>query len=519
MPCLRRKAVLFWHGTTPLFLAAFGVAFAIVCLIGWMLLDSRRDAWNEADMSVSNLTAVFEREIVRKISTYDLSLQSVIQALRLPGLDAVSPDIRAAALFDNSANAPYLDPIVVTDASGDITLSSVATKPASHLSLAHLPEFLAQVHNPNGVLYVGGPFRSLLTNTMGLALSRRIAGPDGRFRGIVAGSVELGFFETLVHQVELGADGNVALLRDDGMLLMRWPPLPGTIGKEMPRALVLEHARKKGEGTFTSRSPLDGVPRLYAYTKVGDLPLIIVVGRSYHSILSAWRLKASVIGAGTLLMGTALTVVAALLARELRRRGRAERELAEANAELSVQAVTDPLTGLANRRRFDDMLRREWRRALRTGRPISLLMLDADQFKSFNDTYGHGEGDVCLQVVARCIQNSIRRPGDLAARYGGEEFVVILPDTFEPGALRIAEAIRTAVREEKIPHAGTSCGHVSVSIGAATIVPDGTLTEAELLAAADACLYRAKQDGRDRVRTTNWPDSDKSRSSSVMRTA
>lgn len=172
--------------------------------------------------------------------------------------------------------------------------------------------------------------------------------------------------------------------------------------------------------------------------------------------------------------------------------------------QLEREAATDSLTGLANRRAFDEALGREWARAVRNDSELSLILLDVDHFKQFNDRYGHHAGDACLRDVARAVQNVVRRPGDLAARYGGEEIAVILPRTPGPGAAKVAEALRLAVQGLGIPHIDSACGVLTLSLGAATAT--GTVGQAiampdGLLIGADGALYRAKHKGRNRVET------------------
>ena len=174
-------------------------------------------------------------------------------------------------------------------------------------------------------------------------------------------------------------------------------------------------------------------------------------------------------------------------------------QVAKANRLLEDLAHVDGLTGVANRRHFDASLMTEWRRAQRDGRPLSILMIDVDEFKKFNDRYGHQEGDICLRTVARCIEERARRPGDMAARYGGEEFALVLPSTDPAGAAFLAEALRQAVRNLAIPHEAGTHGVVTVSIGTATVVPTSVDGSDALLRAADAALYRAKLAGRDQT--------------------
>jgi diguanylate cyclase (GGDEF)-like protein/PAS domain S-box-containing protein len=167
---------------------------------------------------------------------------------------------------------------------------------------------------------------------------------------------------------------------------------------------------------------------------------------------------------------------------------------------LESLAALDGLTGIPNRRRFDEVLESEWKRAVRNQTPLSLIMVDVDNFKQYNDHYGHGAGDDCLKHVAQVLLSSLVRPGDMAARYGGEEFVVILPHTDGEGALQVAERICTQVDGLGIPHINASVAdHITVSVGCATSIPQSNILPERLLESADNKLYRAKHEGRNRV--------------------
>jgi len=166
---------------------------------------------------------------------------------------------------------------------------------------------------------------------------------------------------------------------------------------------------------------------------------------------------------------------------------------------LESLSYLDGLTGIPNRRRFDNSLEIEWRRAGRTGRPVSLILADVDWFKRYNDAYGHIAGDACLKQVAQVLAGHARRPSDLVARLGGEEFGVLLPETDEEGARLLAEVMLLAVSDMAIDHEGSSLGRVTVSLGVATCVPWPGLSELQLLSVADQMLYAAKGGGRNRV--------------------
>ena len=176
------------------------------------------------------------------------------------------------------------------------------------------------------------------------------------------------------------------------------------------------------------------------------------------------------------------------------------KQLEEANAILKQLSAQDGLTGIANRRHFDEELDREWKRAMRSDASLSLIMIDIDTFKLYNDLYGHQHGDECLKKVAAALRDGLKRSGDLCARYGGEEFAVILPDTQPEGAARVAEALREGVAALRLPHARSTVSRiVTVSLGVSSMVPSDENEPASLIARADEALYLAKQSGRNRV--------------------
>lgn len=178
--------------------------------------------------------------------------------------------------------------------------------------------------------------------------------------------------------------------------------------------------------------------------------------------------------------------------------------LAEANMELEKLSSLDGLTGIANRRRFDETLKKEWARGMRNGNTLSLIMIDIDFFKLYNDHYGHQGGDDCLKTVASVLAGKLHRESDILARYGGEEFSAILPETDIDGAVIIAEQMRTAIEELKIPHSKSKVGdHVSISLGAAMMIPERDTEPDALIALADQALYKAKKNGRNRTESGN----------------
>ncbi len=177
-----------------------------------------------------------------------------------------------------------------------------------------------------------------------------------------------------------------------------------------------------------------------------------------------------------------------------------QQQLEEANEQLQILSVTDGLTGLLNKRKFDYLMTEEWNRAFRNQSELAVILLDIDHFKAYNDTYGHLGGDDCLRKVTEIIAESVMRDIDKTARIGGEEFAVLLPQTNRQGALHVAEKIRQNIEQAGIPHAGSeTAGVVTCSFGVATVVPEDKTSYRDLIAMADKALYMAKSSGRNRV--------------------
>lgn len=266
---------------------------------------------------------------------------------------------------------------------------------------------------------------------------------------------------------------------------------------------------------------LDGIGlcrRIKATPALRDTPIIMLTAKDdAESLLQAFQAGAmDYVTKPYREMDLALRVRSALtLKAEIDRRKAREAELLEVtqriaglNRKLRQLSNLDGLTGIPNRRFFDESFQREWRRALRQGHPLAVLMIDIDHFKAYNDSFGHAQGDQCLKRVANCLREGLHRPGDLLARYGGEEFVVVLADTDQQGALVVAEGLRQAVERLGLPQANTCTSPVvTVSIGAAAGLPREGQAGHDLLARADRALYRAKARSRNCV-TSSWNESD-----------
>lgn len=188
--------------------------------------------------------------------------------------------------------------------------------------------------------------------------------------------------------------------------------------------------------------------------------------------------------------------------RDITMRKEAEERMKSANRLLQDLSNMDGLTGVANRRCFDETIRQDWEKCRTERIPFSLIMFDLDEFKAFNDTYGHQRGDFCLQEAAKAAKEAVKQPGAIVARYGGEEFAVILPGVDADAAYRSAEEVRAAIQSLHIPHAGSKVSEaVTISVGVSTMTQEAAVTPEELIKAADEALYEAKRAGRNCVRT------------------
>jgi len=480
-------------------IAGIGVAVGVLGLGALVLLDARMDAWNQAKQASSNLTRALEGDIARNIQTYDLSLQGATAALSQPGLDLATPAVRHMALFDRAGTAEYLGSVLVLDEEGTVVANSTSILP-ERLNFADRDYFRIHQERPDAGLYISRPFQSRLrSGDSTIAISRRLPGEGERFGGVVMGALRLAYFRHLFSKLDLGSQGSVTLLRTDGTVLARHPFREADIGRDISKADTFRHFVASPSGQFVGAAALDGVERLYTFRRVGDLPLILSVGVSTAEVYAAWWGKVRTLGSVLLLLCGATIALSLLFKREMLRRIEAEKALTAVAERLSVIAATDGLTGLANRRHFDTVLDREWRRAVRNQTPISLLLLDADFFKAYNDSYGHQKGDEVLRSIAACIRAALLRPVDTGARYGGEEFVVLLPDTDAVGAWTMAERIRGAVAALEIPHTASPTWRVTVSIGIKTAYPQREQQAGLLVEEADLALYEAKRSGRDRA--------------------
>ncbi|MGY2442088.1 sensor domain-containing diguanylate cyclase [Pseudomonas sp. SDO52101_S400] len=469
---------------------------AIVCIVTFLLIREHANAQESATRSATTIAQLIDADVLRTVELYDLTLQGLIAAAQREDLKSVSPQIRHLALFDRSTTARFKGDILLLDKHGEVIADSSRIDPLPG-NFADRDYFLAHAFKRDTGMFISRPFKPRCdcddANQWRISFSRRISSDTGEFLGVAVASMKLDYFDQLFNSLDIGVDSTLNIINNDGILLAQKPYLQSdSIGKSFAaRPNVVRILRdRSGNGSFNSISSMDHQQRLYTYSQVGNLPLTVIVALSSDEVFGAWKRTAILISGATGVLCLGLLWLTWLLARELRLRQRAEHELAQL-------AATDALTGVANRRMLDQALRHEWFRAQRSGKALSLLMIDADHFKAFNDRHGHQGGDQALRELAKVISANVRRPADLVARYGGEEFSVILAETDSVGAQQIAEHVRAAV--EQLPRLDGDEVPMTVSIGISTWTASSEISLEQLLFAADKALYQAKEGGRNRV--------------------
>ncbi|OCK55674.1 sensor domain-containing diguanylate cyclase [Bradyrhizobium sp. LMTR 3] len=471
-----------WRLSVKLLIAssvAAVIGFSAICTS--VMFDMRRGEEELARQTLENLASSIDSDISRNIELYDLSLRSVATNLVMPEIEKVSKEIRHLILFDHAATARHFGAIQVFDAQGKLTIDAASLDPVPE-DRSDEEYFLVHRDRPDAGLYMSRPM--LHRSAYSIVLSRRITDADGGFLGVVVGSIRFSYFHDLFGRLTLDPADTITVLRRDRTIIMRKPFDLDIVGKNLAERRNWNPANLKQGGSYAGVGPVDPTPRLYVRSANTSL-FFVVVGKPLASILSLWHREVIRIGAVMVTLILFVLGTTLFLAREIGRRAEAEEKLEEL-------ATTDALTGLKNRRKFDSEIDLEWRRATRNQTPVAVLMIDADHFKSYNDTFGHQAGDQVLVGIAICISDSVGRAGDCPARYGGEEFAVLLPGLSAVEALTVAETIRL-----KVEQWAEDPGVTTVSIGVASLTPTAAIDWSYLIEAADKALYAAKANGRN----------------------
>jgi diguanylate cyclase (GGDEF)-like protein len=488
--------------------------FACFCALllgvhGWSLRTAHQDQLDETTASTSNMARALAAQAETAFKVADAILAETVERVEHDGVTGAEGQRLHERFMHIATHSAEVHGLFVYGRDGDWQVTSLEHGVQANNADRDYFRY-HQAHADRGT-HVGKPVRSRSTGVMVIPVSRRVDRPDGSFGGVVLVTLDLQFFGRFYDRFDIGREGTIVLATDDGTLIYRRPFSESLVGTDIGKGVLFQTLGSRGPvGTAMLTPKIDGIERLYSYRHLEGYPLVVASAQAKDEILANWwvqTIKMSGVVAfaiGVLVWGGARMI------RQIRIREQLEDELRQAGAALESRNVAlktlaekDGLTGLANRRLFEETLARELARARRAGTPFALILGDVDFFKKYNDRYGHVAGDDCLRQVAAAIALGARRPGDLAARYGGEEFALILPDTGLDGAMAVAEKVRAAVAELGLEHAGGPAGKVSLSLGVvsglAATEPDSAWVEA-----ADAMLYEAKAGGRNRVAAREW---------------
>lgn len=469
-------------------------------------MASRERALEEINTNGLNLTqalVTYSEGIVRQSSVLLLGL---VERLETEGSGPAQIKRMQELVGRQQPLMPQMSGITVYSRDGRWLMSSNRAIPVGANS-SDRAYFIHHRDNPSREPFIGLPIRSRANQEWVITISRRFNDAQGEFAGVVAVTLGVQNFLRLFGKIDVGQEGAISVTYTDGSLLVRYPFREQDMGRNFSQSpIYAKYLVGRTVGTAAFTSTLDGVERLYAFRKSDKLPLVTTVALGKREALAAWQFEALL----SLLVVCGLLgltgAIGWLLIGAMRRRGVAEDELRVAqqqllasNQQLERLAMHDALTGLANRRCFDETLAQESGRARRSAKPLALLMIDIDYFKRYNDHYGHLAGDACLQRVATLLAGCTRRPPDLLARYGGEELAVILPETDSAGAAVVARAMLERLNLEPIAHHDSPFAQVTVSIGIACASGADADSVQSLVQRADAALYVAKEAGRNRL--------------------
>ncbi|MFJ2427646.1 diguanylate cyclase [Pseudomonas sp. NPDC087804] len=486
---LRKAAVLF-------------IVAVCLCLFGLLYLQleqSRRQDLAVAKVASSNLTRAMAQQAEDTFHSADLVMTSLVDWIEDDGYGATQKPRLQKTFARRVQQMEQLHGIFFFDKQGQWIITSFADLPRGN-GVADRDYFKFHQQNESTLAHIGQAIRSRENGEWIIPISKRVNDHAGNFQGVLMAGIKMAYFDQFFKSFSLDDNGIMFLGLTDGTLLARRPFEENLIGTSLAQGRIYQKLLPEAQsGTAMIRSVVDDVVRLYGYRQLGSYPLVVAAASSRDTILKGWYERAfqSSVIIALVILGVGL--FGWVFIHQVRNGERIEKNLRRAQLALEQIATHDSLTGLANRRLFERSLEIEFARGARQVSPVSLIMLDIDFFKRYNDAYGHVAGDHCLMQVAQVVKTCCQRKADLAVRYGGEEFAVLLPDTDINGALAIAGQIRRSVIDKHIIHSGSPTGYLTVSLGCYAFIPSGNDSLETFIHRADAALYQAKNAGRNRA--------------------
>lgn len=475
-----------------LYLVPISIALIIsfLSIISYILYLSYIERWSLNEDFYQNIVHSKADELTDNLNRYDRSIRRTIRIINQFRHETIPDNYEKDLLFDSVSLGNAIDGMFVFDNTGKLVTQS-GNAPGAQVDITSCPYFQFHSENKQDGFHISEFCLSSRPESIpSLAMSRRINHKDGSFAGIVAVKINLSYVSTKFKEIKLGKDAIIQLSRLNGDILIRVPAIASSedLSLKILESPFFKRISQNKGGSFVEESIIDGVKRFYTYKYLDNAPLILIVAIDKADIVSDWYKRTSIIISVTLLLCISMIIIATFVKKEVLTREKME-------AELAKLSVTDGLTGLYNRRHFDEKLELEWRQAQRISSPLTILMIDANSFKELNDNFGHLMGDRVLVKIGQAIKQCTRRAGDFAARYGGDEFVVILPNTNTSQAEAVANLIKKHLHilcEEFRSTFESKNFSFSISIGIASLIPSDKYIPKDLMALADKDLYRVK---------------------------
>ncbi|MDP9931989.1 GGDEF domain-containing protein [Variovorax paradoxus] len=497
---VQKSRVIF--GTT---LFVVFVCAALLVMNAWLVVRARTAENEQIARANTNLARAVSQQIESTVALAEHISSGLVFELERSDITPDTLQRLQPVLVNHTSEVQAIRGLFIYDEQGRWLVHSEASAAGSRNN-SDREYFIHHRINPSARTLISGPIVSRSSGEWVIPVSRRINDPNGNFAGVVLVTLSVKHLLAVLDRFQIGEQGAIALFRTD-QLLVRRPFREADMSRRNTDSPLQQRFQASRSGTVEGRSAIDGVTRIISFEHLLDYPLFVTVAAGKDEALREWKSASIYQTTWVVLLCLIIGVSGRYLIRSMRRRLVAELHLrsardalTEANERLEHLAQEDGLTGLANRRYFDARLVLNFQQALESQMALAVVMVDVDEFKKYNDLYGHLEGDECLRRAAQALRSAVWRSGDLVARYGGEEMVLLLPATDADGALEVAQRARLAVADLQIPHAATGRGIVSVSLGVAAWVPQPGSTPFELLKAADEALYLAKEGGRNTVK-------------------
>lgn len=482
---------------------------AVIAINAWSLWFSWHQKLIEQESGAHNLSVSLAKQAEDAFLQIDITLSDVVRQLNQHGVEYASSAAFSRQLKEQHGKLPQLHGLFIYNVQGNWITTSGNYIPAKASNADREYFIWHQTHNEKGV-HINHVTRSRSTGDLVIPVSVRLNDRAGKFAGVALATVKIDYFRQFYNYYILGERDVLGLILSDTSVVYIRPMPDLVINKSLSSSPLFKTVLKNSaSGSATWRSALDGVERIYGYARLERYPLVVTAGYDREAIWHSWltaNLTDVILNLILLLM---ITIMGWFILRQVNANLRNQLELTLVRDELTTinhtlqaMALVDGLTGLANRRQFDAMLEQSLQRSHKSGEPLSLIMIDIDFFKRYNDTNGHVEGDNCLRKVGGILKGLPHRHTDLVARYGGEEFAIILPFTNSLDVKQFAERAVKAIHDAHIPHLSSELPDkvVTISAGCCTLIASGQQGEAERLKErADKALYKAKSNGRNRV--------------------